>query len=350
MDVILAGRAGRLHQALALGDLDLGLHDVDAGDFLGHRMLDLHAGVHLDEVELACVHIHQEFDGAGAFVIDLFGDLLAEATYTLALGAREVRGRGAFHDLLVPTLDRAIALPKVIDVALAVAEDLNLDVAGALYHLFQIALTIAESGFRLATAFEHLLFQFLGLEDGAHAATTSAPGGFQHHWVPDFIGLLADQLHIVAEDFGGGDDWNTRLNGDLAGRGFVAEGVHGVGLGPDEGDAVSGTGIDEIRVFRQQTIARVNGIGPAFARDPDDFLNREIGRDRAKALTDPIGLVRLEAVQRKLVFFGVDGDGTFAQLVRGPHHADSDLTPVGNKDFLEFGHRAVPVFRSCSIC
>ena len=29
------------------------LHDVDAGDHLGHRMLDLDAGVHLDEVELA---------------------------------------------------------------------------------------------------------------------------------------------------------------------------------------------------------------------------------------------------------------------------------------------------------
>ena len=38
------------------GDADLFLDDVDAGDFLGDRMLDLDAGVHLDEIEFARSH------------------------------------------------------------------------------------------------------------------------------------------------------------------------------------------------------------------------------------------------------------------------------------------------------
>src|SRR4029077_8622525 len=50
-------------------DADLLLHDVDAADHLGHRVLDLHARVHLDEVEIAV--LVEELDGAGAFVAQL---------------------------------------------------------------------------------------------------------------------------------------------------------------------------------------------------------------------------------------------------------------------------------------
>src|SRR5690606_20386628 len=39
-------------QLFAGSDADLLLHDVHPGDHLGHRMFDLNAGVHLDEVEL----------------------------------------------------------------------------------------------------------------------------------------------------------------------------------------------------------------------------------------------------------------------------------------------------------
>ena len=45
-DLVLADR-----ERLAAGDAQLLLDEVDAGDELGHRMLDLDARVHLDEVE-----------------------------------------------------------------------------------------------------------------------------------------------------------------------------------------------------------------------------------------------------------------------------------------------------------
>ena len=76
-DVILRSFAGGFGDGLALSDQDLCLHDVDAGDFLGHGMFDLNAGVHFDEVELTCFHIHQEFYSARTFVIHMFADLVA---------------------------------------------------------------------------------------------------------------------------------------------------------------------------------------------------------------------------------------------------------------------------------
>ncbi len=51
----------------------------------GHRVLDLDAGVHLDEVKLAAVHIHQELDGARAFIIDILADALGHLADFLAL-------------------------------------------------------------------------------------------------------------------------------------------------------------------------------------------------------------------------------------------------------------------------
>jgi hypothetical protein len=56
----------RKRQRRAGGDADLLAHQVDAGDHLGDRMLDLQARVHLDEVELAV--LVQELDRAGAAV------------------------------------------------------------------------------------------------------------------------------------------------------------------------------------------------------------------------------------------------------------------------------------------
>ena len=64
-DVVLRER-----QRLAGGDADLRLDQVDAGDHLGHRMLDLDAGVDLDEVEVV-VLIDEELDRAGVGVARL---------------------------------------------------------------------------------------------------------------------------------------------------------------------------------------------------------------------------------------------------------------------------------------
>ena len=61
-------------QAVAGGQADLGLDEVDAGDLLGDGVLHLQAGVGLDEGELAALRIQQELDGAQGAVADGGGD------------------------------------------------------------------------------------------------------------------------------------------------------------------------------------------------------------------------------------------------------------------------------------
>ena len=56
-------------QPLARRDAQLPFDEIDAGDHLGHRMLDLQPRVHLHEIERA-VLLGDELDGAGADVAD----------------------------------------------------------------------------------------------------------------------------------------------------------------------------------------------------------------------------------------------------------------------------------------
>ena len=100
----------RERQLLAGGDADLHLHDVDAGHQFGHRVLDLHARVHLDEEELAV--LVQELEGAGAAVADLLAGGDAALADLLDHAARDARRRRLLDDLLVAALHRAVALAE----------------------------------------------------------------------------------------------------------------------------------------------------------------------------------------------------------------------------------------------
>src|SRR5690606_31467986 len=108
----------------ALRDEDLGADEVDAGDALGHRVLDLDARVHLDEEPVAAVHVVEELHGARVVVADAPGERDGGVAEVLADGRVELDGGRDLDDLLIAALHGAVALVEVDDVSVAVAEDL----------------------------------------------------------------------------------------------------------------------------------------------------------------------------------------------------------------------------------
>ena len=237
------------------------MDNVDACDLFGHCVLDLHAGVHFDEVKLAAVHIHQKFDCTRALIVYMRADFAAQLTNFGALLLGEVGRWGALDDFLVAALHRAVALPEVINVTVSVAQDLHLDVAGADDHFLKVTLAVAKGGFGLAAAFHDFFWELFFIENGAHATTAAAPACFEHQGEADLFGLCNDGGHIIAQNFCSRDDGDACLNGDAAGAGFVAQSAHGGGFGADECDACCVAGVNEIGVFREQAIAWVNGVG-----------------------------------------------------------------------------------------
>src|SRR5207237_9136908 len=110
-------------------DAELGGDDVDARHPLRDRVLDLHARVHLEEVE-APLGVEQELDRARARVTDGARRGEGGGGHLGTETRGEHRARRLLDDLLVAALDRALALPEMDERTVAVAAHLHLDVAG----------------------------------------------------------------------------------------------------------------------------------------------------------------------------------------------------------------------------
>ena len=271
MDVFLPRNTCGFCQSFTFCDANLALHNVDAGHFFGHRMFNLHTRVHFDEEKLLAVHIHQEFDSARAFIPHMRANPAAQIAHLGTLGIGQIGGRGPFNHLLVAALHGAIAFIKVIDIAMAIAQNLHFHMARAQDHLFKITLTIAKSGLRLPPTFAHFVGKFIRPVDRPHTAPATAPRRLEHQRIAHFSRLFLDQFHIIAKHFGGWNDGNPRRHCHAPRRCFVAKCAHCRGFGADKSNTRCIAGFDKIGVFRQQTVARVNSICTRGQRHANDL-------------------------------------------------------------------------------
>src|SRR5438874_5178225 len=175
----------RQRQFLAERDTELPFHQIDAGNQLGHGMLNLQPGVHLDKEH--ALAIGNKFDGAGADIADGGCRFPPGGAYCLALRGIE-RWRWGFLDhLLMPALQRAFALEQRQQIAVTVPDYLHLDVTRVLDEFLDQHAIIAKSGFSLALGADDRCLELTGRTDDAHAASAAAGGGLDQHGKADFL-------------------------------------------------------------------------------------------------------------------------------------------------------------------
>jgi len=87
----------------------------------------------------------------------------------------------------------------------------------------------------------------------------------------------------------------------------------------------------------------MNRVDPHLFGDLDDCWNIKIRADRLSGLADLIGFIRFEAMQRKPVFIGVDGDGADFQFRRGPKNANGNFTAICDQQFTASGCEAIVI-------
>lgn len=160
-------------QGFAFGDAQLEGDEVEAEDGFGDGVFDLEAGVHLQEVR-ASVGGEQEFDGARSLVAD---GVRGGHGGVVQPGAQRVveSGGGCFlDDLLVASLERAVAGAERPDPAVSVGHDLDLDVPAALHVGLGEDLAVPERGRRLRGRCRQLPGQFGEFAYDPHSASTAA--------------------------------------------------------------------------------------------------------------------------------------------------------------------------------
>ena len=145
IDIFLRGG-----QRLSLSHSDLPLHEVKPRDAFGHRVLDLQPGIHLQKIKLA-TGIEQKLHRASAHIIHRPRRLYCSGTHRFAQLRRHDGARGFLYDLLVPPLQRAVALTQMNHIAMSIGKHLHLDVPRTLDCPFQNQVTVAKGTLGLGT-------------------------------------------------------------------------------------------------------------------------------------------------------------------------------------------------------
>src|SRR6266404_9271490 len=175
------GALQHVGQLFARGNHDLTLHQIHVSDHFSHRMLHLDARVHLDEVKPPLL-VHEKFDGARIVIADLAERLADDLSDFLSKLGRYPHRRRLFEQLLVASLNRALAFSQTDDVAVLVAQHLKFDVARVLNIFFQIEIAVAEGGRGLRLRLTEKPRQFVFVAHDAHAPSTAAGRGFENDW------------------------------------------------------------------------------------------------------------------------------------------------------------------------
>ena len=295
-------------------------------------MLDLQARIHLDEVELAV--LVEELDRAGAAVLDLahgLGDRLADLLARISVE----RGRGGFlQDLLVAPLQRAVALAEVDGVALAVAEDLDLDVARRGQILLDVDGIVAEGGLGFGARGGESEPQIGGRVGDLHAAAAAAGGRLDQHGETHGLGDL-HRLGLAGDGAVGARHYgNAEALCGLLRRDLIAHDADVLGRRPDEGDLVLFEDLGEAGVLRQEAVARMHGVGAGDLAGSQQARNVEIAIGGSRR-ADANALVSEPHMHGVGVGGRMHRHGGDAQLLARALDAQCNLPPVGDQDLVE---------------
>ncbi len=325
-------------QARALGDGDLRLDNIHAGHQFGDGVFDLDARIDLDEVEVVGVRVHQEFDGAGVAIVGCPCQPQGRLAEFDATRLGQIGGRGPLHDFLVAALHRAVALEEMDELALGVAQDLDLHMPRPAHQLLQIDLVVAKGRQGLALGDVHGRAQ-VGLGGyHAHAAPAAAPTGLEHQGIANGRRQGLGPLQVPGQGARRRHHGYPRLCRQLPRRDLVTQKPHDLGPGADEGDARGGAGLGEIGILGEKAITGVDGIDLVLAGDTDDVGDIQVSRDGFLSGPHPVGLVGLESVQGEAIFVGKNGNCTDAHLAGRAQNTDGDFTAVGDKQTANLFH------------
>ena len=320
-------------ELLAGGDAEHLAHQVDAGDLLGHRVLDLQPGVDLEEADRA-VLADQELTGARPDVAGLAQDGLRALPHRLDLLVGQVRRGRLLDQLLVPPLQRAVAGGDDDHAAVAVGQALGLDVSRLVQVALDEALAPPERRLRLAhRRLVHVRDLVLGPRD-LEPASAAAEGGLDRDRQPVLGGErlhLVDAVHRVG---GAGHQRSAHLLRDVPGLHLVAERGDRVRRRADPDQAGVDDGAREVGVLGEEAVARVHGVGVAALGRGDDLVDREVRVTGGRAVQG-VRLVGQSHEQGVAVGVGVDRHAPDPRVAAGPDDAHRDLPAVRDQHLGE---------------
>ena len=183
--------------------------------------------------------------------------------------------RRDLKQLLIVALHRAVALVEGEDVAPAVRDHLNFDVMNVREVLLDEEARIAEGGLGHGGSLDEGILEFFFTRHQEDASSAAASFRLKHDRQTDFP-CERSGAGNVDRVVGTRNDRNPEATRNASRFNLVAELMHGLGRGADEGDASFLAFLGECHVFARETPARVNSHAAALLRKTDHLVEIEI--------------------------------------------------------------------------
>ena len=132
------------------------------------------------------------------------------------------------------------------------------------------------------------------------------------------------------------DQRNGSLFHQRLGRALATHGADRFHRWTDEDDAIRGTCLSELFVFREKAVAGMYGLRTGLFRRVEDAFDIEITFARGRQ-SDQYRFVCEARMARIGIGFGEHRHSANAQATRRLDNPAGDLAAIGNEDFLEHG-------------
>mmetsp|Transcript_7497 Transcript_7497/g.19307 ORF Transcript_7497/g.19307 Transcript_7497/m.19307 type:complete len:224 (-) Transcript_7497:432-1103(-) len=223
-------------------------------------MLHLETGVHLHEIKLLILGVHDELNGARADVAHRLGRTHGSLPQLASQLGAQTRGWGLLDDLLVSPLNRAVALEEVDGVAVLVGKHLHLDVAGPRDVPLEEHPVVSKGVARLAACRVELRQEFVGGQRDPHAFPAPSHHSLEHEWEAGSLGGLPQRSIILGLVVVPRNARDVRVEHDALRLGLLAHGCNRLCRGPDEFNPRLLEKPRKLGVFRQKPVARMHRI------------------------------------------------------------------------------------------
>ena len=220
----------------------------------------------------------------------------------------EVWSGSDLDDLLVATLNRAVALKKVNSVGVVVSENLHLNVAWSLNGLFNEDGRVAKRTFSFSHSRLKRVDKLNARVDATHTTSTTTGDCLDEERKLHVFGF-GEQLVEVCRRAGRSQRWNASATGGVESIDLVTGHLENIGCGPNEGDSISVTRACQIRVLGKETVTGVDRVGAGFLCDTDNLFDAQIRANRVSLFANQVRFVSFEAVLRVAVLIWENCDG-----------------------------------------
>src|SRR5439155_1415203 len=166
-----------------------------------------------------------------------------------------------------------------------------------------------------------------------HSAPAAPRHGFDHHRITDALGDPQGILLVINDAFGTRRSRNTRFLGQGAADGLVFQRIHGPRIWADKPNVAAFAHICEVRIFRQETIPRVNRIDIGDFGGADNAIDAEIALIGG-GFADANGFVGQLDVHRVGVGLRIDRHGADVKFFARPNDADGNFSAIRYQNLL----------------